>query len=1315
LLDYAYRRGAAGVGDEGRPVGSMEGPFSTCLISIGPTRWPLAATRESDSIENALSGMPCPHTATPGLQAAVPTLVQDSPPLPQTFALSVPMNRNEKHLSSRTLAKLEASIRLDHFNDTLTIYLSAMNHDFSDNRIYLDSVPDTNRSAFKFPLPQTAMDFTGERFVSGLDGQIKHEHYHRYLFAARYCVDKDVLDVASGEGYGSSLLSQVARQVIGVDLDQASVDYANRTYLSQNVSFKQGDAVELPIADGSVDVVVSFETIEHFAEHKRFLLEVTRVLRPGGLIVVSSPNKPVYDKHNSKANPFHVQELDRRELVDLLRQNFSHIAICDQRAVHGSVILFTDGLDQAALETFESNDGRLFMREPNFANVSYFVALASSCPIPIPHSSLLHDEAHVAGLHAALEQLNQSRISAQNELTTVVAEWEKMLAQTQARLSEEREQAAAKFAEELARITRDREHLNESLEDLRSQVAANVQKVEQAEAEARHFRLLANDREVSIANLNELTARQNADLQAAKEHLHQVFTSTSWTLSRPIRIIGRFKRRPPQVFRGALKFLWWAITLRLWERLRERQSVRFIRTSGHFDVSYYLSRYPDVAISGIDPALHYWRHGAAEERDPSPDFSTAAYRSRHPELSLMTNPLADAIQNRRLADGRTQRPYVSAQLVAVPSPPTIVDALDADLESGTRVIATLSYADHEVPEITIIVDARGETEAVERTLRVIAAEAEHLPTELFILVTLGSELILAGARRVAIDDHSALSSIEGVLSQSRTSFVAFVDSATAVEPGAIAAGLATLVRSNNVAVVSGLRYSPTGEVVDAGLCVAADGSVRGRGAGLSLDHYEVNSMLDVEAFSPGLVMFEKTVWQTAGGIRTSFSNSSYAAFDLSVRMRKVGQRVVCQPLLRAQVLTPNSDGSSASTDELERFFELWGSTVEYAKRHVRPRVLFMDLFTPAPDRDAGSNVIWWYFKIFQDLGYRVTFLPAMDLTPFEPYTSDMRQAGIECVTLPSATSVEQYLRENAASFNVVIIYRAPLANGYIDMIRRIAPLSRIIFNTVDLHFLREQREAELLGSVDLAHSSRNTKRIELDAIRKADCTIILSQTEHDLLHAIVPDARKQFIPLTQPIPGSEAPYDSRRDVAFIGSFAHRPNVDALEYLTQEIWPLVHAEVPDLKLIVVGSGVTEEVEAYGDVVTGIEIRGFVTDLSVLLRTCRLTVAPLRFGAGMKGKVVNSLAHGVPCIASAIAVEGTGLVVDQDILVANDPASTARAIIRAYTDRTLWMQLSEKGVIFAEENFSIQVVTKSIQDMLRSLELPVSYDPFKSRPL
>ena len=244
---------------------------------------------------------------------------------------------------------------------------------------------------FRFPTPPAAMEATGERYVSGLVGDIQSEHYHRYLFALRFCAGSDVLDVASGEGYGSALLGQVAKSVIGVDLDAGSVRFANSHYISERVSFRRADATALPIEDASVDVVVSFETIEHLADHAAFLAEIRRVLRPGGVLVISSPDHAVYSEEASHENPFHVKELRRAEFLALMRENFPQVVLLEQRAIHGSVILrASETGTEAPLEGFDTPDGTLFERSAGVPAAPYLIAVCALGEAPVVPGSVMN-------------------------------------------------------------------------------------------------------------------------------------------------------------------------------------------------------------------------------------------------------------------------------------------------------------------------------------------------------------------------------------------------------------------------------------------------------------------------------------------------------------------------------------------------------------------------------------------------------------------------------------------------------------------------------------------------------------------------------------------------------------------------------------------------------------------------------------------------------------------------------------------------------------------------------------------------------------
>jgi SAM-dependent methyltransferase len=226
--------------------------------------------------------------------------------------------------------------------------------------------------------------FTGERLTACIGGQVQIEHYHRYLFARSLVTGMDVLDVASGEGYGSALLAQVARRVIAVDNSGATARAAARNFPRPNLHFVHGDARALPFADACVDTVVSFETIEHLDRQADFVREVRRVLRPDGSYIVSTPDRDVYSPIGMPVNPFHVRELTEAEFVALLQASFRHVRIIRQRPLIGSALL-GDTASAAAPLVFERRNDTHFEACSGLPRAPYLLALASHRePPPLP-------------------------------------------------------------------------------------------------------------------------------------------------------------------------------------------------------------------------------------------------------------------------------------------------------------------------------------------------------------------------------------------------------------------------------------------------------------------------------------------------------------------------------------------------------------------------------------------------------------------------------------------------------------------------------------------------------------------------------------------------------------------------------------------------------------------------------------------------------------------------------------------------------------------------------------------------------------------
>jgi len=223
------------------------------------------------------------------------------------------------------------------------------------------------------------LDFTGERYLPKVGGSIRYEHLHRYALCLPFAEKKDVLDIACGEGYGSAALAQIANTVTGVDIDEPTVVQARRTYQQySNLSFLTGSCEAIPLPDSSVDLVVSFETIEHHAHHTEMLNEIKRVLRPAGVLIISSPNRTVYSEARQYQNPFHVKELDYGELYNLLSGYFKQLNFYSQEVVACSLVTRLKKLAVTTLPVYGESFQPIY---PQLSQPVYYVVVCSDIEI----------------------------------------------------------------------------------------------------------------------------------------------------------------------------------------------------------------------------------------------------------------------------------------------------------------------------------------------------------------------------------------------------------------------------------------------------------------------------------------------------------------------------------------------------------------------------------------------------------------------------------------------------------------------------------------------------------------------------------------------------------------------------------------------------------------------------------------------------------------------------------------------------------------------------------------------------------------------
>ncbi len=350
-----------------------------------------------------------------------------------------------------------------------------------------------------------------------------------------------------------------------------------------------------------------------------------------------------------------------------------------------------------------------------------------------------------------------------------------------------------------------------------------------------------------------------------------------------------------------------------------------------------------------------------------------------------------------------------------------------------------------------------------------------------------------------------------------------------------------------------------------------------------------------------------------------------------------------------------------------------------------PRVLVLDAVMTTPDRDSGSVRMFHALGILRELGCKVFFMPS-NLDDVPPYGDALREQGVEVVCRPQVESVYAFLHQYGAVLDVVILSRLKVARHFLDLVRKTAPQARLVFDTVDLHYLREEREAELEDSQALRETAANTKQDELGVMQSVDLTFVVSPVEQDVLARESSDLQVEVLSNIHRLHPTDTPFEQRRDLLFIGGFRHPPNVDAMEWFVKDILHLVHQCIPEVRLHIIGSDMPESIHALAS--EHVVIEGYVEDVTPMFSACRISISPLRYGAGVKGKVNTSMSYGVPVVATSMAAEGMYLTHGEDVMVGDTPQAFADALVRLYTDAELWRRLVNKGFGNIERHFSLE---------------------------
>ncbi len=756
-----------------------------------------------------------------------------------------------------------------------------------------------------------------------------------------------------------------------------------------------------------------------------------------------------------------------------------------------------------------------------------------------------------------------------------------------------------------------------------------------------------------------------------------------------------------------------------------------------FDTQYYLQQNPDVAEAGMNPLVHFILHGAEEKRSPCKEYTRSFMMGCGPEGSLprwrMVLDTA-AVPNISISDFLKWR-YESAGSEWILSDPRLKNGFDDHAELTSRTINALIAEINDVVasvevrpkvDVSIIVPVHNKLIHTLACLRSIFNAGSRYSFEVLVADDASTDATqttlakLSSPHLKTFRSESAqgfLGNCNGVAVHAKGDWLVLLNNDTIVLPGWLDELIGTLDGNAGIGLVGAKLLYPDGSLQESGGVVWRDANAWNIGRGLDPRMPQFSYLREVDYCSGAVIALSRSLWERFEGFDQRYSPAYYEDTDLAFRIKEAGYQVVVQPLacvVHFEGVSHGKEGSSGvkKHQEINRqtFLKRWnnaliqhpcvpGRVKHEAIKLKMKAILVVDAETPRPDHDSGSNDTFQYIRALLQFGYQVIFV-AQNCLYLGRYTQNLQRLGVECYYAPYVLSLQQVVKEQGARLAAVLVFRHYVAQELLQVVKEFAPRAKVVLETVDLHLLREGRQAKLNQDQAEIARAEKTKQTELAIIDQVDATILLSEHEKRLVRKLKPKANLHCIPILREMPTlPSTPLGHREGLIFLGGFRHPPNVDGICWFVKQVWPLLMKKGFGGKLLIIGANPTADVMSLES--WNISVLGHVEMLDPVFAMCRATIAPLRYGAGLKGKVISSLSYGVPCVSTPIGVEGSGLKHEQNVLVGESASEFAAQILRIYSDDSLWSKLSQNGRQFFEKRFSVQAVFPRIQKLFRQL--------------